>query len=760
MTGAQGSGFPGPQGGLAPERRRGLPALAVLRRPGGIGVRVLTTLFFLMLVFVLNCCGLPTLPPTRPAADTSVVEAANAVLRVEILPDGAKVVVDGLASGRTPVSIELPPGQHEVRVELEGYEPLQQTVTLTARSQTVLSGELPPSAVEGPTATSTPTPAAGGPLADLVVQDVRIELATGGACDYRSTQLGIHLVVANVGHADAGPFIVEVNGAQQPVDGLAAGQTVSLWFPGYSQGGQNTVAVDATNQVEESNEEDNAFSQQLPIPTLPATCTAPPAASPAGTATRPPSHTATPPPINTRQPPPPPTPSNTPTLPPPPAAPVTVREGQVQIATYPYARFVTQAQSEDFHMSYPVLDRGAYDSANPLPAKVTYRTLVLENEFLRLTLLPDVGGRIYEVYFKPTGHDETYRNPVLKPSHWGPAEESWWLAAGGIEWALPVAEHGYEWAISWTAEARQDAKGATVILRDSTAPDRVRAQISVRLEAGAGFFTVQPRLENPTGAPLAVKYWSNAMLAPGGRNAPSADLRFVLPDSVTAVTIHSRGDDFLPDYNQRMAWPVYQGRDLSRLGNWNRWLGFFEDPASGDFAAVYDESYDEGFVLAFPADAVTGLKVFGMGWSDAIPPSEWTDDNSSYVEVHSGPASTFDDSVTLPASGHLQWTETFYPAAGLGGLRYANATAALNLAAGGGQVQIGVSVSRAWSGDVVLLLDGRERLRQGASLVPGQALRNTIPVRSDDPAQGRLTLRLETSGGGVAAETSADLNLK
>jgi hypothetical protein len=437
-----------------------------------------------------------------------------------------------------------------------------------------------------------------------------------------------------------------------------------------------------------------------------------------------------------------------------------MHEGEVTIPTYPYANFTAQARNEVFNIPYAVLDRAAYDASNPAPKDATYRSLVVENEYLKLTFLPELGGRLYEVVYKPTGHRETYRNPVLKPSPWGPPEQGWWLAAGGIEWCLPVAEHGYEWGVPWQLEARREGNGVTVTLRDTEAGDRVRVEIAVRLEAGASSFTIRPRLENPTGAAVNVKYWTNAMLAPGGHNAPSADLRFVLPDAVTAVTVHSRGDEWLPNYDERLSWPAFNGVDLSRLGNWNRWLGFFEDPAVGESAAVYDEKYDEGMISVFPADVVRGVKGFAFGWKDPIPPGNWTDDRSSYVEIHSGPAPTFDDSVTLPAGGHLQWTETWYPVAGLGGLRFANSTAALNLAAGDGQARLAVAAVRPWSGDVVVRLNDQERWRQTVSLLPGQPFQKAVPLGDNGPRTGRLTLRLEAPGGAVAAEYSADLPLK
>jgi hypothetical protein len=704
----------------------------------GVGFRLVVTVLFLLLIVALSRCS----RPTPPRSVTATTLAATAHLRVEVGPAGALAYVDGQSAGSSPLSLKVPPGQHMVRVEMEGYASLERTVTLNAGDEAVVSGELtplPPAPVATVTLVPIGTSNTHEPLPDLAIRQVKIELDTGGACDYTSTQLGVRVWIENLGATGATAFVVDVNGSQQMASaGLQAGETTTLWFSGYSHGVETTVTVDATLQVQESDEENNVLSQMVPVPTLPPTCTPPPEV--------PPTDTPTPPTV-------------TPIAPPPPAA-VTWREDRVTIPTYPYTDFVTEARNEAFHMSYAVLDRSAYDASSPAPRDVTYRTVVVENEYLQLTFLPDVGGRLYEVIFKPTGHRETYRNPVLKPSPWGPPEQGWWLAAGGIEWSLPVEEHGYEWGTPWKLLVKEDGNGVTVTVRDTEAQDRVRAEILVRLEAGAGYFVIRPRLENPTSSSLAVKYWTNAMLAPGGRNVPSAGLRFVLPDDVTAITIHSRGDDLLPSYNERMSWPVFDGRDLSRLGNWNRWLGFFEDPAVGEFIAVYDENYDEGMVRVFPGDVARGAKGFGFGWKDPIPASNWTDDGSSYVEIHGGPAPTFEDSVSIPAGGHLEWNETWYPVAGLGGLRHANATAALNLTGGGGSAQVAAAVTRPWSGDVVLLLNSQEGWRQAVSLLPGQTFRGSIPLGADAPQSGRLTLRLEAPNGAVVAEYSADFGLK
>lgn len=704
----------------------------------GVVPRFLVTLLLLVLLLLLGGCGRSTQsigPTTTPAM---------AHLLVEVTPRGSQIYVDGMRSGTTMATLTLPAGQHTIRVEQDGFEPLVEMINVAPDNEYAIRGELVPEAGSSiPTVTGAATGESGSgqPLPDLAITHVQIELETGSSCAYASTALGIRVWLENLGSADAGPFSVEVNGIQQMVvEGLAAGQTVTVWFEGYVNG-ENTMQADATDQIQEAREENNSLSQRLPVPTLPPTCTppatrslattAPPTAAPAATVPR-----ATQPPT-------------------PVPADVTMWEGEVTIRTYPFGSFTSEAWSERFGMAYDVLDQSAYEASNPQPTEVSYRTFVVENEYIRLSFLPDLGGRLYQVLYKPTGHLETYRNPVLKPNRWGPPEQGWWLAAGGFEWCLPVEEHGYEWGEPWKLTASSDGQSVTVLLRDSSAGDRIQAEIAVRLEAGAAAFTIRPRLENPTNAPLEVKYWTNAMLAPGGQNKPTADLLFVLPHSVGEVTVHSRGDEFLPEYNQRMSWPVYEGRNLSRLGHWNRWLGFFEDPATGGFVAIYDRGYDEGMVRVAMADAVAGSKVFAFGWQDPMPWSNWTDDGSSYVELHSGPAPTFDDSVTIPPGGNLQWVETWYPVAGLGGLRCANEFAALNLMAGRGEAHVGVAVPRSWSGDLVLLQSDRELWRQSVWLRPGQPFVSTAEL-GEAQDTGRILLHLETPDGATLSECSVE----
>jgi uncharacterized repeat protein (TIGR01451 family) len=373
------------------------------------------------------------------------------------------------------------------------------------------------------------------------------------------------------------------------------------------------------------------------------------------------------------------------------------RTTTISISTYPYTDHLTSVYSSIYNMNYSKLNWSSYNGSGPTPTLRDYELLVLENDYLYVTLLPELGGRIYQMIFKPTGHNELYQNPVVKPSHWGPPEQGWWLAVGGIEWCLPVEEHGYEWSEPWSYQVITSTAGVTVTLRDTTASDRVRAVITVHLPSDRGYLAITPRIENPTEDDINYQYWANAMLAPGAANTVGPDLRLTF--DAEEMSIHSTGDNRLPgDWptqptgpDHRFSWPSYNGIDFSRLGNWHEWLGFFEYPqAASDLAGVYDSAEDEGVVRLFPSDVARGSKGFGFGWSAPIDPNKWTDDGSAYFELHGGVAPTFWDQATITAGQSLEWTEYWYPASGIGNLSAATTDAALGVRESSGRFHIGV----------------------------------------------------------------------
>jgi len=159
--------------------------------------------------------------------------------------------------------------------------------------------------------------------------------------------------------------------------------------------------------------------------------------------------------------------------------------------------------------------------------------------------------------------------------------------------------------------------------------------------------------------------------------------------------VHSSGDERVPPSGGVMDWPVHNGVDFSRLGNWDEWIGFFEYPqAQGDFIGVYDTADDEGVARVFPPDVAQGAKGFGMGWGHQIEPNIWTDGGSTYVELHGGVAPTFWDTASLPAGQAIEWTEVWYPVGDIGTLSAATANGALGVRESGGYFHIGAHTTQ------------------------------------------------------------------
>lgn len=440
----------------------------------------------------------------------------------------------------------------------------------------------------------------------------------------------------------------------------------------------------------------------------------------------------------------------------------TYRVTEIKLPTYPYAAYLAPATDPE-RADYPLftLDHAAYDASNPQPQPKAYRLLVLENRYLRLGILPDLGGRIYECIFKPTGSNEFYANTVVKPTTWGPGSPpfpegaAWWTAAGGLEWGFPVEEHGYEFGTVWGFDhASLDDGSIMITLFTKTGPESPYAVVDIILPPDTAYFVVQPRVVNPLGASFKFKFWENAMLAPGKANSVSPDLRLLFP--AARVTVHSTGDPSLPQAGQTASWPVINGRDYSRLGNWSDYLGVFATPVTsasgtGAFAAVYDPGIDEGMVRVFPPGVAKGVKLFapragGTRGADGLDPSLWTDDGSTYVELHGGLAPTFADWYTLGPGEEVSWSEYWYPVAKIGGLTFANDRAALSLAPGPAGLRVGLFPTTAVSGRLTVALPGAAPVALDVQLSPEQPLVRDLPLSPSAGQQGPVAVTLETGG--------------
>jgi len=410
--------------------------------------------------------------------------------------------------------------------------------------------------------------------------------------------------------------------------------------------------------------------------------------------------TDTPPPTATAQP---------PTCTPAPPL-VAVWEGTVTLNTYGWEEALVPTSPDDPIYPYPRLN---FDAVAP-PTPRTYRAVFIQNEYVQLVVVPDLGGRILRWTDRTTGRQLFYANPVIKPTHWG--YRGWWLATGGMEWAFPVEEHGLNEYRPWSYQPLWNG----VRVWDTDDRTGLTVKVTVQLEPGTSRVRITPRITNPTDQVQSLQFWTNAMLTLSDANAPSPDLTFVLPAS--EVIVHSTGDGSLPGPGGTMSWPVYNGRDFSRYPEWRSWLGVFApQAASAGFAGAYDLGTDQGIVRVAPT-WLRGVKLFCLG---DLGSELWTDDGSRYFELWGGLTPTFWDYTTLGPGESVAWTETWYALNGMGGFTWANEEGAARLTPAGDGVEVAVETARPLRATVILRQGEAEVARWEADVGPGQPFRTT-----------------------------------
>lgn len=416
---------------------------------------------------------------------------------------------------------------------------------------------------------------------------------------------------------------------------------------------------------------------------------------------------------------------------------VTARETTLTLPTYDYSSALVPAPPGDPIHPYPRLDLARIGPPQPR----TYRAVVVENRFLELTFLPELGGRLYRAVIKSTGQNVFYQNPVIKPAPFG--QRGWWLGVGGLEWAAPTEEHGYLEAFPWNLALETQSNGLVVRMTTVEQQRGFDVTATVRLRADEGSIATMLMVQNRTGSAQTLQMWMNAAVASVANRVGPAT-HFVVP--VDRMIVHATEDRALPPPRSRVEWPFHQNRDLAYPSTWNGYVGLFAARPT-PFIGLYDPQADAG-IVATSSTGFAGAKVFAF--SSNFDRRLFTDDGSDYAELWCGAQPTFWDDPLLGAGEQRVITADWILLQGLGDLAAASDHGAIGVQrrADGGLTVSVASVRLLPAAPVRVIHDGREIFRS-ASVV----LRSDLPLAIElPPGITGGTLRVET--GGFALETT------
>ncbi|HWI56065.1 MAG TPA: DUF5107 domain-containing protein, partial [Bacillota bacterium] len=380
--------------------------------------------------------------------------------------------------------------------------------------------------------------------------------------------------------------------------------------------------------------------------------------------------------------------------------------GQIDIPTYPWnstARHPYFRETDKRNIyPYPMLDQLSRTRETR-----AYRTVVLENEYLRVTLLPELGGKVHEVIEKTTGQPMFYVNHVVKPGLIGQCG-AW--TSGGIEWNTGPQGHTVSCMQPVAVEILPTASDGSrsVAIGEVERIYRTRWTVLLTLRPGRSFLEETIRIYNATDTVRPYYFWNCTAMA----NTPG--FRFIYP--MTLGCDHN-GTEFY-------TWPIANGKDLSRGTNYQDASSIFAWHCDQDFFGSYDDQADHGVVAYANHHQVPGKKAWtwGQGGFGTMHQMDLTDKDGAYNEVQTGPLLTQAEVGRLEPHEAVAWQEWWYPVRGIGGFTYANRDLAANASLQSRRLRLRLIGTGQWAPvNLCVLKDNQLLARSQCKLSPRDA---------------------------------------
>lgn len=343
----------------------------------------------------------------------------------------------------------------------------------------------------------------------------------------------------------------------------------------------------------------------------------------------------------------------------------------------------------------PVIDRVATE-----PCEHSWQAVHLENEYLRLMILPEIGGRIHVGYDKRNGYDFFYRQNVIKPALVGLAGP--WIS-GGVEFNWPQHHRPATFLPVDVAIERHDDGSVTVWCSDHDPLSRMKGMHGVCLRPGHACLELKVRLYNRTWDTQTFLWWANAAtrVHEHYQSFFPKDVRFVADHAKRAITEFpcSRGTYYGINYGERAREGVpaeeqpahfvpdgsYPANDLSWYANIPVPTSYMIVNSKGDYFGGYDHAAHAGVVHVANHHIAPGKKqwtwgnhAFGYAWDRSL-----THSDGPYIELMAGAYTDNQPDFSYLAPGETKtFHQYWYPIQEIGVPDAANLHAALRVVVG------------------------------------------------------------------------------
>jgi tetratricopeptide (TPR) repeat protein len=293
---------------------------------------------------------------------------------------------------------------------------------------------------------------------------------------------------------------------------------------------------------------------------------------------------------------------------------------------------------------------------------VDHEAIMLENDYLKLIVLPNFGGRLFSAYDKINSREIFYRNAVIKPRMIG--TRGAWIS-GGVEFNFPISHSPNTMdRVNYLTKTYEDGSAA-VEFGNIELMSGMNWKVELRLYKDKAYIEQKVKLYNPTRELNRFYFWTNAAID------FDKSTRLLYPFDWCVNHID-------PQY---IKWPFYKGKDYSNLQEVPYAYETFGKLMNDNFFGTYSMDKQYGVIHYADRKLLKGAKFFTWGndelsevWNAAL-----TEDASKYLEIQSGPFESQMVYKFMKPHQEIQWSEYWYPISNTGGLVHAGKEVAVNL---------------------------------------------------------------------------------
>ena len=426
---------------------------------------------------------------------------------------------------------------------------------------------------------------------------------------------------------------------------------------------------------------------------------------------------------------------------------VRVWEGVLKLLTY-------EEGAPDPNPPFDQFSTGRFNYPYTLRNEITdtrveheWRAVYLENEYLKCSVLPDIGGHLYTCVDKISGQPMFYANPSIKKARIG-YRGAW--AAFGVEFNFPVSHNWVSMSPVNYAYVEHSDGSASVTVGNIDRAYGMEWMVELTLRPGSTVLEQRVTLSNRSDVRHRFYWWNNAGVQVWD------DSRIQYPQRFAAA--HG--------FAEVQRWPVdTQGKDLSVIRNQTDGpVSLFAHGSREDFMGVWNPYTNTGTAhfaeyLQVPAKKIWswGVDADGLDWRKAL-----SDNDSAYVELQAGLFRNQETYAFLEPRQAISFTEYWMPVRDTGGISRANLAGIVHWERNNGVLNVALNANRKIPAATITVLSaGRLNetslnktspsettflLREKGDLAPERVWKKEIPIPS---GAGNLTFELQSSDGTV-----------